>query len=383
MNARPAHGCLPAVFMRGGTSKALVFHARDLPTDRAQWAPIFLAAMGSPDPHGRQLDGMGGGVTSLSKVCVIWPPTREDADVDYSFFQVLVREARVAEHGNCGNMSAAIGPFAVDEGLVRAQGHEATVRIHNTNTRKIIRATFALHDGRAAIDGDLRIPGVAGSGAPVRLDFLDPGGAATGRLLPGGGACQRIDVPGVGRLDVSVVDAANLCVFVAASDLGLAGTALPQALEDDVAALERCRAVGEAAVLSLGLAADAQAARSRLPLIALVSAPADAPTLSGETIAAGDMDLCIRMLSSGQPHRALPATGAVCTAVAMGVAGSIPQRLARTSKAGASRQLAMPSGVIPVDADVRHPREGETAPHAVSGTLHRTARRLFDGRVYY
>ena len=124
------HGSLPAVFMRGGTSKALVFHTRDLPSDRAEWDAIFLAAMGSPDPNGRQLDGMGGGVTSLSKVCVIGPPTRDDADIDYSFFQVLVREARVATHGNCGNMSAAMGPFAVDEGLVRVRGAEATVRIH-------------------------------------------------------------------------------------------------------------------------------------------------------------------------------------------------------------------------------------------------------------
>ncbi|WPH15920.1 2-methylaconitate cis-trans isomerase PrpF family protein [Variovorax paradoxus] len=383
MTPFPSHGRLPAVFMRGGTSKALVFHARDLPTDRALWAPLFLSAMGSPDPHGRQLDGMGGGVTSLSKVCVIGPPTRGDADVDYSFFQVLVREARVAENGNCGNMSAAIGPFAVDEGLVQARGHKATVRIHNTNTRKIIRATFPLHEGRAAIDGKLRIPGVTGSGAPVRLDFLDPGGAATGALLPSGSACEHIDVPGVGRLEVSIVDAANLCMFVAASDLGLAGTELPQVLEDDAAALERCRAAGAAVVLSLGLAADAKAARSRLPLIALVSPPVDAPTLSGETIEAGASDLCIRMLSSGQPHRALPATGAVCTAVAMGVPGSIPQRLARAAVSGAPRRLSMPSGVITVDADVGLSRGREPAPHAGSGTLYRTARRLFDGHVYY
>src|ERR1700742_4847323 len=174
---------LPAVFMRGGTSRAIMFHARDLP-DRAEWDPIFMAAMGSPDPNGRQLNGMGGGISSLSKVCVLAPSRRPDADVDYTFAQVQIREAAVDYRGNCGNMSSAVGPFAVDEGLVRTDGDTAVVRIFNTNTGKIIRSTFPLVDGRAATDGDLAIPGVAGTGAPVRLDFLSPGGSLTGHLLP-------------------------------------------------------------------------------------------------------------------------------------------------------------------------------------------------------
>src|SRR5215467_13432794 len=140
---------IPAVFMRGGTSKAIMFHARDLPDDRQAWDAIFLAAMGSPDPNGRQLDGMGGGVSSLSKVCVLAPSARDDADIDYTFAQVQIREKRVDYESNCGNMSSAVGPFAVDEGLVRANGDSATVRIFNTNTRKIIRATFPL-DGEGA-----------------------------------------------------------------------------------------------------------------------------------------------------------------------------------------------------------------------------------------
>ncbi|MDQ8019425.1 MAG: PrpF domain-containing protein [Bordetella sp.] len=367
-----------AVFMRGGTSKALVFHARDLPAERADWPALFLSVMGSPDPNGRQLDGMGGGVTSLSKVCVVGPPTRDDADVDYSFFQVLPREACVLTQGNCGNMSAAIGPFAVDEGLVPASGAEATVRIHNTNTRKLIRARFALADGRAAVDGALAIPGVAGTGAPVRLDFLDPEGAATGRLLPTGHATDRLEVEGLGRVEVSIVDAANLCVFVEASAVGLAGTELPDALEADGELLHRLKALGAAAVLHCGLAPDAAAARRRLPLIAVVSAPQPAPTLSGEQIAAQACDLCIRMLSSGQPHRALPATGTVCTAVALAIEGSVAWRVGRPAGTG-PRRLAMPSGVIAVEADVAgHGAQAQ----ARSGTLYRTARRLFEGRVF-
>src|ERR1700756_3786297 len=186
---------IPAVFMRGGTSKAIMFHARDLPPDRAAWDPIFAAAMGSPDPYGRQLDGMGGGVSSLSKVCVLAPSARDDADIDYTFAQVQIRESRVDYKSNCGNMSSAVGPFAIDEGLVRAGGDSATVRIFNTNTRKIIRATFPLEGKRARYDGDLAIPGVAGTGAPVRLDFVEPGGAATGKLLPSGKTIDRLEVP--------------------------------------------------------------------------------------------------------------------------------------------------------------------------------------------
>src|SRR5260221_3915604 len=141
---------LRAVFMRGGTSKALMFHQGDLPAARADWAPIFLGAIGSPDPNGRQLDGMGGGVSSLSKVCIVGPSSRPDADIDYTFAQVQVKEAKVDYSGNCGNMSSAMGPFAVDEGLFEADGAEALVRVHNTNTKKIIRARFALDDDHAA-----------------------------------------------------------------------------------------------------------------------------------------------------------------------------------------------------------------------------------------
>ena len=238
---------LQAVFMRGGTSRAVMFHARDLP-DRAEWDPIFLAAMGSPDPNGRQLNGMGGGISSLSKVCVLAPSDRADADIDYTFAQVQIRDPRVDYRSNCGNMSSAVGPFAVDEGIVRPNGDIATVRIFNTNTQKIIRSTFPLEDGHAATDGDLAIPGVAGTGAPVRLDFLAPGGATTGRLLPTGKPMDRLDVPGIGPIEVSMVDAANACVFVRAQDLGLSGRELPEELERDPALLERLQSIRRASL---------------------------------------------------------------------------------------------------------------------------------------
>jgi 2-methylaconitate cis-trans-isomerase PrpF len=357
-----------AVFARGGTSKALIFHLKDLPQDRSKWDELFLAAMGSPDPYGRQLDGMGGGVSSLSKVCIVGPSSRPDADVDYTFVQVQVKDARTDYQGNCGNMSSAIGPFAVDEGLVRVTDGDATVRIHNTNTKKIINATFPVSEGRSIEDGDLAIPGVSGPGAPVRLDFMEPGGASSGKLLPTGHVTDRL-----GDIEASLVDAANASVFIDAAALGLTGKELPTELEERPQVLERLAEIRAQGAAAMGLPKS-----TFIPLIAFVSAPQDTRTLAGETIPASQVDLVVRMISNGQPHRALPLTGSLCTAVACGIAGSIPNRLVRRERSGALR-LGMPSGVITVDAEVAQ-KNGQW--HAARGSFYRTTRRLFDGFVY-
>jgi 2-methylaconitate isomerase len=366
--------------MRGGTSRAVMFHQRDLP-ERGQWDPIFLAAMGSPDPNGRQLNGMGGGISSLSKICILAPSDRPDADIDYTFAQVQIKEAAVGYRGNCGNMSSAVGPFAVDEGIVRPNGDTAVVRIFNTNTSKIIRSTFALTDGRAAVDGDLEIPGVAGTGAPVRLDFLSPGGAVTGKLLPTGNPVDRLDVPGIGPIDISMVDAANPCVFVRAQDIGLTGNELPDALDANAEVRDRLQRIRRTAAVAMGIAAnDAEAAASLgIPAIGFVAPPMDAPTLSGDTITADMIDLTARFISNGQPHRALPLTASLCTAVASRIAGTLPFQALTRPPDGAVR-LGMPSGILTVDAEVSRNADGTWTAH--SGALYRTARRLFDGRIY-
>jgi len=370
----------PAVFMRGGTSKAIMFHARDLPAARADWDAIFLSAMGSPDPHGRQLDGMGGGISSLSKVCVIAPSAREDADVDYTFAQIQVREARVDYGANCGNMSSAVGPFALEEGLVRAADGEATVRIFNTNTRKIIHSAFAVRAGRAVLEGTLAIPGVAGTGAPIRLDFVDPGGATTGKLLPSANAADALDIPDLGRIEVSMVDAANACAFVAASALGLQGTEMPEELERDAAVLEKLAAIRLHASVAMGIATtlDEARARSAVPFIGFVSPPQDARTLAGEPLPATAADLTLRVISNGQPHRALPLSVSLCAAVAARIEHSTVWNAARRG-AGEALRLAMPSGVLTVGAQVRQDGAGW---QATRGSFYRTARRLFEGYVY-
>jgi 2-methylaconitate cis-trans-isomerase PrpF len=372
---------LPAVFMRGGTSNAIVFHAKHLPRERELWDEIFLAAIGSPDPHGRQLDGMGGGVSSVSKVCVVGPPTRPDADIDYTFAQVQVKEAKVDYGANCGNMSSAMGPFAVDEGLVRIYGKEALVRIHNTNTKKVIWARFMLDDGQAAVDGDLVIPGVAGTGAPVKLEFRDPGGATTGKLLPTGNVADTLDVPGVGRLRVSMVDAANATVFVRAADLGITGTEMPDEIESSTELMGKLGEIRLAASVAMGISASRDEAlkNKAVPFIGFVAPPRDAKLLSGEALSAANADLTTRMLSNGQPHRALPLTVTLCTAVAARIEGSVVHEATRpTDTREAELRIAMPSGILTVAASVAQ-KDGQW--HTEQGAFFRTQRRMFEGHL--
>lgn len=366
---------IPAAFIRGGTSNAIVFHARDLPDDRADWAEIFLAAMGTPDPYRRQLNGMGGGISSLSKVCVIGPPSRADADIDYTFAQIGVGDAAVDFASNCGNMSSAMGPFAIDEGLVEAAADEVMVRIHNTNTGKVIHATFAVEDGRAAVDGDFELKGVAGTGAPVRMAFQSPGGAITGRLLPTGNPVDRLDVPGMGTVEASLVDAANAVVFVEAAALGIQGSESPLDLDQDTDLMDRLQAIRRAGGEMMGI----QVSPSN-PKVGFVAPPMDARTLTGEAIRGADGDLTARAVSMGNVHRALPLTGALCNAVACRIEGTLHHRLARRpGSPGADVRLMNPSGIIPVAARVSR-RDGHWV--AEEAVAYRTQRRLFDGFVY-
>jgi 2-methylaconitate cis-trans-isomerase PrpF len=369
-----------AVFMRGGTSKALMFRAQDLPADRTERDAIILAAMGSPDEYGRQLDGMGGGLSSLSKACIVGPPSRDDADVDYTFAQVVVNEAHVDYGGNCGNMSSAIGPFAIEEGLVEApRDGEAAVRIHNTNTGKIILARFPVVDGVLAPDGDFTLDGVSGTAAPIKLEFLDPGGAKTGTLLPTGSPVDQLEVDGLGVIAASCVDAANPCVFVAAESVGKTGTELPDALERDTDFLNSMEAIRRAASVRMGIAPDIAAAAkiTSVPKVAIVCPPREAATLSGRILAPADADIGIRMISVGLPHRAVPITGAICLAVATRVAGSIPHAVCSTNEG--PLRVGHASGTTTVDAEVATGPDGKL--QALYGAVFRSARRLFEGNV--
>ncbi|HXH84205.1 MAG TPA: PrpF domain-containing protein [Candidatus Tectomicrobia bacterium] len=355
-----------AVFMRGGTSKCLVFHADDLPAEGPERDAVLLAALGSPDPYGRQLDGLGGGISSLSKACIVGSASRPDADVDYTFAQVEVGVPKVDYRGNCGNCSSAVGPFAIDERLVKVREGETTVRIHNTNTRKLILAHVPVHDGEAATAGDFELAGVPGRGARIALEFLDPGGAGTGRLLPTGAPRETID-----GLEASLVDATNPVVFVRAADLGLTGAEAPAAVDADRGLSARLESIRVEAGARMGIRGSAA-----IPKVAFVAAPRPFVTLDGARHEAAACDVLARVISMGNCHRAFALTAAMCLAVAARVPGTVVHEV--TASADGDVRLGHPSGVLPVAARVEV-RGGEARAESV--TVYRTARRLMEGFV--
>ncbi len=361
-----------AVFMRGGTSRALFFHAADLPQDPSERDRILLAALGSPDPYGRQLDGLGGGISSLSKAVIVGPASHPDADVDYTFAQVSVKDPLVDWKGNCGNCTGAVGPFAIDERLVKAVEPITTVRLHNTNTKKLVVARVPVTGDEAAVEGDFELRGVPGRGARIALDFLDPGGTATGRLLPSGRARDTLEVPKVGRIEASLVDATNPMVFVRAKDLGLQGTETPEVVDRDQRLLDRLEAIRVAGAVLMGIPGS-----PAIPKVALVAPPAPSRTLDDREIAARDVDLVARVISMGRCHRAFALTAAMCLAVAARIPETIVAEVVR-GETGDVR-LGHPSGVLPVAARVE--RDAAGSPMARQVTVYRTARRLMEGFV--
>lgn len=372
---------LPAIFMRGGTSKAVVLRADVLPQDPAARDALFLQIMGSPDPYGRQLNGMGGGLSSLSKICILAPPTRPDADIDYTFAQVPVNGGGVDYSGNCGNMSSAMGPAAIELGLIAppADG-PMQVRIHNTNTAKIIIAHFPVKSGRLDPQGDFQIDGVSGQAAAIRLDFVSPGGAKTGKLLPTGAAQDRLSLPDGTEVTVSCIDAANPCVFIEAASLGLTGTELPPDLDANRPVMARLEMIRQAASVAMGLAPDLATAAglASVPKVAMIAPPQDTLLLSGEVLPAARQSIVIRMLSMQQAHRATPVTGAICLAVAARLHGTLAHKL--LARADETIEIAHPSGILTVDAVLTAPEDPALAV-AQSGAVFRTARLLFKGEV--
>jgi 2-methylaconitate cis-trans-isomerase PrpF len=363
-----------AVYVRGGTSRALFFHEADLPKKPAARDRILLAALGSPDPYGRQLDGLGGGISSLSKAMIVSPSVTPDADVDYTFAQVSVSEPLVDYTGNCGNCTAAVGPFAIDEGLILAVEPETTVRLYNTNTRKLVVARVPVIDGEAAVVGDFELPGVAGEGARIALDFLDPGGAVTGKLLPSGRPRDALEVPGAGQLEVSLVDATNPVVFVRAKDVGLLGTELPDAVDSDRGLLARLEAIRVSGARLMGLRES-----PALPKVAVVAPPVAFRTLDSRLFQASEADVSARVISMGKCHRAFALTAAMCLAVAARIEGTVVQEaLAPAAGPHPDIRLAHPSGVLPINAGVE--RKGELW-QARQVTVYRTARRLMEGFI--
>ncbi len=372
---------IPAVLMRGGTSKGLFFHERDLPADPAARERVILAAYGSPDPFRRQIDGVGGAQSVTSKVAVISPSPSPDYDVVYQFGQVSIDRPIVDYQGNCGNMSSAVGPFAVDEGLVAAVEPLTRVRIHQKNTDKLIIAEVPVRDGAFDPNGAYAIDGVPGTGSRILLRFVDPAGAVTGRLFPTGNRRDRFAIAGLGAVEVSCVDAANPFVFVRAESLGLQGNET-EPIEHSAEIKSKLEAVRCRAAVVLGITATEEEATRRsqaVPKVAMVAAPRSYPALNGRLIESGDVDLLARMMSMGTLHRTYAVSGAVATAGAAMIPGTVVSDLLSESARGRDLlRIGHPGGVIEVGAVIETCGGGLDYREAVLG---RTARRLMEGSV--
>lgn len=379
---------LPLSILRGGTSRALFFTPDALPYSRPVIESILMNVMGSPDP--RQINGLGGATPQTSKVAIVGPSQREDADVDYTFAQVDITTALVDWGGNCGNISSAVGPFAVNQGLVDpvADGQLQTVRIFNTNTNKVIRARFPVIGGRAALAGETRIAGVPFPGARVDLEFEDPTGAVSGAALPTGNPSDTITLPDGSAVEVSIVDAANPTVFVRPDAVGIEGHESAAELDANEAVLERLEQIRSIGAVMLGLVDSADRATAvtpGLPKIGVVSRPRDYVTSTGETMATGDVDVLVRMMSMQHPHRACQITAGICTGVASTIPGTLVNEIhdasaSITEDAAHDVRLGHPSGLM-VTAVRGTP--GASGVPSISGVaVVRTARGILDGVVH-
>lgn len=374
---------IPAMMLRGGTSRGLYFLEKNIFPAGEQRDAFLLRAMGSPDI--KQIDGMGGATAVTSKVAIVGPSSRPDADVDYTFAQVSIDKPVVSYRGNCGNILSGVGPFAVEQGLVPITEPVTTVRIHNTNTGKIIYSEVCVANGAVQYMGDTAIAGVPGTAAPVRLKFKNPAGTLGKGLLPTGNVRDMLDVPGFGTVEVSFVDAANPLVFVRAKDLGLDGYILPADIDtspERLAFLERVRG---AAALRLGLVEDP--ARSAwdsptVPKLAMISPAGDYTAVSGAAVRGADMDIAIRMMSMQKAHPTCALTTAMCTAAACLVPGSIVQRMVRPGFAPQRVRIGHPDGVMEAGAEAAAAPDG-AVPEMLFTVGIRTANLLFDGNIIY
>jgi len=370
----------PVTVYRGGTSKALVFRPEDLPNDPIERDKVILAAYGSPDP--RQIDGMGGADSLTSKMAIIGKSKRSDADVDYTFGQVSLFNATVDYSGNCGNISSAVGPYAIDEGLVPAVEPVTKVRIFNTNTKKIIVAEVPVQNGKPKVDGDFSIDGVPGTGARIVLNFLDSAGSVTGKLLPTGNAKDIIETSH-GKFTVSFVDSANPVIFVGAEELGIKGTELPDEVNANPKLLETLEEIRAIFAVKIGRVDDwkkAKAISPAVPKICFVAKTQTYTASDGRVIKENEIDIVGRMMSMQKPHKAYAVTGAVCTGTAAKIPGTVVYDLLNDdAKTKNQIRIGHPSGKLEVEVEIEQ-KNGEIILHKAA--LARTARRLMDGKVY-
>lgn len=379
---------IPATYMRGGTSKGVFFRLQDLPVSAQTPGPardaLLMRVIGSPDPYGKHTDGMGGATSSTSKCVIISGASVPDHDVDYLYGQVSIDTAFVDWSGNCGNLSTAVGPFAISNGFIDParipHNGTCTVRIWQANIGKTILAHVPIVDGRVQEDGDFELDGVTFAAAEIALEFIDPSDDADGgTMFPTGNLTDTLDVPGVGSFTVTMITAGIPTIFLNAADLGYSGTELQPAINEDKVALARFEAIRAHGAVRMGLIdhVDQAATRQHTPKVAFVAPAQDYVSSSGKQIAAGDIDLHARALSMGKLHHAMMGTAAV----AIGTAAAIPGTLVNLAAGGGTRDAVTfghPSGTLRVGAQAAQV-EGEWV--VTKALMSRSARVLMEGAV--
>ena len=365
--------------MRGGTSKAIFFHRNDLPKEQDLRDKIIRRVFGAPDF--REIDGLGGADPLTSKVAIIGPSTREDCDVDYLFGQVNMAEPMVDWKTNCGNISSAVGPFAIDEGLVDAVGPITRVRIHQVNTGRVIVAEVPVKGNRAEVEGTHRIDGCPGTGAKIILDWADSAGAFTGKLLPTGNTTDTLNVEGEGKFEVSLVDAAIPVVFIRAEALGLKGSETPQEIDANKNLLAKIENIRSVAAQTMGLCSDWRQATHEVPytpFFAICAPPIPYKNwTTGEKISAEAVDLVVRLLLMQVMHKAYPGTGTICTVAAAMTPGTIANRMSRPEIIEKGKlRIGHPAGIITAEGKVEIQGNKYLLKRA---TMDRTARCLMRG----
>lgn len=367
---------------RGGTSKGIFIKKNELPSDLEEKNAVIRKIYGSPDK--RQIDGLGGADVLTSKLAIIGPSTRDDADVDYTFAQVSFDTDLVDYGGNCGNISSAVGPYAINEGLVKITEPVTRVRIHQTNTNCIMLADVEVQNGKAAVYGDCSIDGVPGTGSRIMLDFFDTAGSTTGKLLPTGNPKDLLHVEGYGDFEVSIVDAGNVVVFIEASSLGLKGTESCAEIEGNKELTDKIEAIRSTATVKVGMAKTRQEATEKsayVPFFAIVSKPQSyVAAINNKNIDASDVDIVSRLSFMLHMHKTYPVTGTVSTGAAARIPGTIVyEQLPEEAHKEKIVRIGHPAGVINIEA-LAEVKDGNITFTRLA--CERTARRIMDGEVF-
>ncbi len=373
----------PVVIMRGGTSKGIYIKSENLPQDEKERDALILKIFGSPDI--RQIDGLGGADPLTSKLAIIGKSNVEGADVDYTFGQVSYTAPTIDYSGNCGNISAGVGPFAVDEGLVKIEEPITTVRIFNTNTQKMLIEKVEVVGGKAKVTGDYEIAGVPGKGSEVVIDFSDAQGAATGKLLPTGNVIDSIDVTGLGTIEASLVDAANPVVFVRAKDLKMSGIETPAQIDENKELLKTLEEIRAKGAVKMGLCTNWEDAVKNIPafpMLAVISEAQDYTSFTNSAkIQEKDLDFVSRLMFMQVVHKTYAGTATVCTGAAARIEGSIVNEamLAKNKGKNVELNIGHPAGIISLNVTAEN---NDGSWNLTRAEINRTARRIMDGNVY-